>query len=266
MNLKFTSAIVASLILHGFALFLLLFSLEKESENGGVNLKEGTKFESIMILANAPIGELKEVSIDQKKAQQSKKKTKKQIKPKDIKKSNALASADSKQKARVKAADKISHNVNEKSQKAQEQKESVSSSANANQDSKAKNQTLSAPIQSNEKNTQTAVSGNAKKQIRSYQAMLMAHLIKHQRYPKNSLRDGEEGKVSVRVSIDSSGNVIASHIKKSCPYASLNDEALDLFHRASPLPKPPSEVIGSKTQLTFSLPINFNIRDYLRRK
>ncbi|EJH1659361.1 energy transducer TonB [Campylobacter jejuni] len=53
----------------------------------------------------------------------------------------------------------------------------------------------------------------------------------------------QEGVVRIRVSIDESGNVLSKELKKSCPYAALNDEALSLFKRASPLPKPPKEML-----------------------
>ncbi|EJQ5017047.1 energy transducer TonB, partial [Campylobacter jejuni] len=53
---------------------------------------------------------------------------------------------------------------------------------------------------------------------------------------------------------------------KSCPYAALNDEALSLFKRASPLPKPPKEMLKNGDKISFVMPIDYNIKDYLGKK
>ncbi|HHW4242892.1 TPA: energy transducer TonB family protein, partial [Campylobacter coli] len=138
--------------------------------------------------------------------------------------------------------------------------------ANASENSKFKNESLSAPLQSNEDKTQTIVSGNAKEQVKSYQALLMAHLTKFKKYPQEAIMQKQEGVVRIRVSIDESGNVLSKELKKSCPYAALNDEALSLFKRASPLPKPPKEMLKNGDKISFVMPIDYNIKDYLGKK
>lgn len=211
--------LVSSLILHALVLMFFLFSFYTQEKSSGVDFKQGVEFTSIMMVSELPIGELKEVSIDQKKSN-SQDKNKKQ----DEKMS--LNSQD--KNAVLKAQKKI-----EKQDENQAQKEI----ANASENSKFKNETLSAPLQSNEDKTQTIVSGNAKEQIKSYQALLMAHLAKFKKYPQEAIMQKQEGVVRIRVSIDESGNVLSKELKKSCPYAVLNDEVLSLFKRASPLPK-----------------------------
>ncbi|WP_053870865.1 energy transducer TonB family protein, partial [Campylobacter coli] len=213
--------LVSSLILHALVLMFFLFSFYTQEKSSGVDFKQGVEFTSIMMVSELPIGELKEVSIDQKKSN-SQDKNKKQ----DEKMS--LNSQD--KNAVLKAQKKI-----EKQDENQAQKEI----ANASENSKFKNESLSAPLQSNEDKTQTIVSGNAKEQIKSYQALLMAHLAKFKKYPQEAIMQKQEGVVRIRVSIDESGNVLSKELKKSCPYAVLNDEVLSLFKRASPLPKPP---------------------------
>ncbi|ENY8263906.1 energy transducer TonB, partial [Campylobacter coli] len=210
--------LVSSLILHALVLMFFLFSFYTQEKSSGVDFKQGVEFTSIMMVSELPIGELKEVSIDQKKSN-SQDKNKKQ----DEKMS--LNSQD--KNAVLKAQKKI-----EKQDENQAQKEI----ANASENSKFKNETLSAPLQSNEDKTQTIVSGNAKEQIKSYQALLMAHLAKFKKYPQEAIMQKQEGVVRIRVSIDESGNVLSKELKKSCPYAVLNDEVLSLFKRASPLP------------------------------
>ena len=240
--------LVSSLILHALVLMFFLFSFYTQEKSSGVDFKQGVEFTSIMMVSELPIGELKEVSIDQKKSN-SQDKNKKQ----DEKMS--LNSQD--KNAVLKAQKKI-----EKQDENQAQKEI----ANASENSKFKNETLSAPLQSNEDKTQTIVSGNAKEQIKSYQALLMAHLTKFKKYPQEAIMQKQEGVVRIRVSIDESGNVLSKELKKSCPYAVLNDEVLSLFKRASPLPKPPKEMLKDGEIISFVMPIDYNIKDYLGKK
>ncbi|EHD2678685.1 energy transducer TonB [Campylobacter coli] len=240
--------LVSSLILHALVLMFFLFSFYTQEKSSGVDFKQGVEFTSIMMVSELPIGELKEVSIDQKK-RNSQDKNKKQ----DEKMS--LNSQD--KNAVLKAQKKI-----EKQDENQAQKEI----ANASENSKFKNESLSAPLQSNEDKTQTIVSGNAKEQIKSYQALLMAHLAKFKKYPQEAIMQKQEGVVRIRVSIDESGNVLSKELKKSCPYAVLNDEVLSLFKRASPLPKPPKEMLKDGEKISFVMPIDYNIKDYLGKK
>ncbi|EDO8873658.1 energy transducer TonB [Campylobacter coli] len=240
--------LVSSLILHALVLMFFLFSFYTQEKSSGVDFKQGVEFTSIMMVSELPIGELKEVSIDQKKSN-SQDKNKKQ----DEKMS--LNSQD--KNAVLKAQKKI-----EKQDENQAQKEI----ANASENSKFKNESLSAPLQSNEDKTQTIVSGNAKEQVKSYQALLMAHLTKFKKYPQEAIMQKQEGVVRIRVSIDESGNVLSKELKKSCPYAVLNDEALSLFKRASPLPKPPKEMLKNGDKISFVMPIDYNIKDYLGKK
>ncbi|EDO6741316.1 energy transducer TonB [Campylobacter coli] len=239
---------VLSLILHALVLMFFLFSFYTQEKSSGVDFKQGLEFTSIMMVSELPIGELKEVSIDQKKSN-SQDKNKKQ----DEKMS--LNSQD--KNAVLKAQKKI-----EKQDENQAQKEI----ANASENSKFKNESLSAPLQSNEDKTQTIVSGNAKEQVKSYQALLMAHLTKFKKYPQEAIVQKQEGVVRIRVSIDESGNVLSKELKKSCPYAALNDEVLSLFKRASPLPKPPKEMLKNGDKISFIMPIDYNIKDYLGKK
>ncbi|EAB5360886.1 energy transducer TonB [Campylobacter jejuni] len=239
---------VLSLILHALVLMFFLFSFYTQEKSSGVDFKQGAEFTSIMMVSEFPIGELKEVSIDQKKSN-SQDKNKKQ---------DERISFNSQDKnAVLKVQKKI-----EKQDENQAQKEI----ANASENSKFKNESLSAPLQSNEDKTQTIVSGNAKEQVKSYQALLMAHLTKFKKYPQEAIMQKQEGVVRIRVSIDESGNVLSKELKKSCPYAALNDEALSLFKRASPLPKPPKEMLKNGDKISFVMPIDYNIKDYLGKK
>lgn len=60
--------LVSSLILHALVLMFFLFSFYTQEKSSGVDFKQGVEFTSIMMVSELPIGELKEVSIDQKKS------------------------------------------------------------------------------------------------------------------------------------------------------------------------------------------------------
>lgn len=239
---------VLSLILHALVLMFFLFSFYTQEKSSGVDFKQGLEFTSIMMVSELPIGELKEVSIDQKKSN-SQDKNKKQD-----------------EKINLNSQDKNAVLKVQKKIKKQDKNQAQKEIANASENSKFKNESLSAPLQSNEDKTQTIVSGNAKEQVKSYQALLMAHLTKFKKYPQEAIMQKQEGVVRIRVSIDENGNVLSKELKKSCPYAALNDEVLSLFKRASPLPKPPKEMLKNGNKISFVMPIDYNIKDYLGKK
>ncbi|EAI1107110.1 energy transducer TonB [Campylobacter coli] len=239
---------VLSLILHALVLMFFLFSFYTQEKSSGVDFKQGLEFTSIMMVSELPIGELKEVSIDQKKSN-SQDKNKKQD-----------------ERINLNSQDKNAVLKVQKKIKKQDKNQAQKEIANAGENSKFKNESLSAPLQSNEDKTQTIVSGNAKEQVKSYQALLMAHLTKFKKYPQEAIMQKQEGVVRIRVSIDESGNVLSKELKKSCPYAVLNDEVLSLFKRASPLPKPPKEMLKNGNKISFVMPIDYNIKDYLGKK
>ncbi|EAH6426983.1 energy transducer TonB [Campylobacter coli] len=239
---------VLSLILHALVLTFFLFSFYTQEKSSGVDFKQGLEFTSIMMVSELPIGELKEVSIDQKKSN-SQDKNKKQD-----------------ERINLNSQDKNAVLKVQKKIKKQDKNQAQKEIANAGENSKFKNESLSAPLQSNEDKTQTIVSGNAKEQVKSYQALLMAHLTKFKKYPQEAIMQKQEGVVRIRVSIDESGNVLSKELKKSCPYTALNDEALSLFKRASPLPKPPKEMLKNGDKISFVMPIDYNIKDYLGKK
>ncbi|EIP3111712.1 energy transducer TonB, partial [Campylobacter jejuni] len=224
---------VLSLILHALVLMFFLFSFYTQEKSSGVDFKQGLEFTSIMMVSELPIGELKEVSIDQKKSN-SQDKNKKQD-----------------ERINLNSQDKNAVLKVQKKIKKQDKNQAQKEIANASENSKFKNESLSAPLQSNEDKTQTIVSGNAKEQVKSYQALLMAHLTKFKKYPQEAIMQKQEGVVRIRVSIDESGNVLSKELKKSCPYAALNDEVLSLFKRASPLPKPPKEMLKNGNKISF---------------
>jgi len=92
----------------------------------------------------------------------------------------------------------------------------------------------------------------------TWQSVLLHHLEKHKRYPRQARRRGQEAVVYVRVTINRDGKVIASQLSKACPYRTLNRETLALITRAQPLPPPPTEVSGETIE--FVVPVAFSLK------
>jgi protein TonB len=99
--------------------------------------------------------------------------------------------------------------------------------------------------------------GTAKLQL-TWNKQLVAHLNRFKHYPKDARTRAIQGEVSVTFTIDRVGQVVASHILRSSGSPSLDDEALAVLRRASPLPSPPAQVAGATIDLT--IPIQFKIR------
>lgn len=83
----------------------------------------------------------------------------------------------------------------------------------------------------------------------------MAHLERRKRYPAAARGRREEGIVQVRFRIDGSGNVLTADLVQSSGYGALDDEAIDLVIRASPVPEPPPGMNG-----TVTVPIRFSVK------
>lgn len=98
----------------------------------------------------------------------------------------------------------------------------------------------------------------AKKKAADYYSLLMAHLQRNKRYPSEAKKARQQGIVTVRFSIDRSGTVTASSIKKSSGHALLDQATLDLMQRVSPLPPIPREM--GRESLTIALPIDYALR------
>jgi TonB family protein len=99
--------------------------------------------------------------------------------------------------------------------------------------------------------------GTAKAQI-TWNKALVAQISRFKRYPNAARARGVQGEVSVTFTIDRAGQVITSRILLSSGSTSLDEEALAVLRRASPLPSPPAQLAGATFDLT--LPIQFKIR------
>lgn len=88
--------------------------------------------------------------------------------------------------------------------------------------------------------------------VATWRGAVMAHLNRHKRYPGG----GAGGTSSVAFTIDRSGHVLSARLIGSSGSAVLDQEAVALARRASPLPAPPGNIGGANIVLT--VPIRFS--------
>jgi len=93
----------------------------------------------------------------------------------------------------------------------------------------------------------------------TWKGLLLRHLERHKRYPWEAQRARHEGITYVRFTMSRDGRVLAVRIERPSGHASLDQEGLDLPHRAQPLPPLPQDQPAESLELV--VPIQF----YLRR-
>ena len=86
----------------------------------------------------------------------------------------------------------------------------------------------------------------------TWRSALMAHLNRHKRFPAG----GSRGVSQVAFTIDRAGRVLSARLIGSSGDAALDQEAVALAQRASPVPAPPPDVGGGN--VTLSVPVRFN--------
>lgn len=88
-----------------------------------------------------------------------------------------------------------------------------------------------------------------------WQSRLSAWLNRHKRYPRGARSRREEGVVNVSFAIDAAGVVVSARISRSSGNPELDQAALDMLRRASPVPAPPPGVARK-----IAVPVQFNLR------
>jgi periplasmic protein TonB len=88
-----------------------------------------------------------------------------------------------------------------------------------------------------------------------WQSRVMAWLNRHKRYPRGARSRREQGVVSVSFAINASGSVTSARITRSSGNSELDQAALDMLRRASPVPAPPPGVGRN-----IALPVEFSLR------
>lgn len=92
----------------------------------------------------------------------------------------------------------------------------------------------------------------------NFAGTLMSHLGRHKRYPAEAREQRHEGVATVRFSMDRNGQVLSARLEKSSGFALLDQEAMAILQRATPLPRIPDALTGDVLELV--IPIQFSLR------
>jgi protein TonB len=93
----------------------------------------------------------------------------------------------------------------------------------------------------------------------AYGARVRTHLEAHKIYPRGAKRLRQTGVVTVRFVIDREGRVISSRIVSPSGVLALDEEALAMLARASPVPRPPAGVPGARIEMR--TPVEFSLEN-----
>ena len=272
-------AFILASALHA-ALFIFIANggkaINLEQNFGGFDYPiKNDQIESIMIISDLSIGDFKEVAVNSQKSPTPQLEEETEVKEEEKPEIASLEEVKSqievvkkqetpkkiKPKKIVKKPVKIAEETNKKSNEDTQKVSNLDSDIN----SVAKDDVASAPVSGSGTRIVGSFAGSGADK-KSWQGMVVSHLNKHKKYPSNALLSGFEGVVYVRVKIAANGEVLSVLLTKGSKFEILNNEATELFNRASPLPSPPSEMMGSDRDLTLNFPIEFNIKKYKASK
>lgn len=94
--------------------------------------------------------------------------------------------------------------------------------------------------------------------VERWQSNVLRHLAQRRRYPPGAQQRGEQGVAVIRFTIDISGRVLSIALTGSSGFAELDQAAVDLVNRSSPVPAPPQGLPQSR--LTLTVPIEYTRR------
>lgn len=90
-----------------------------------------------------------------------------------------------------------------------------------------------------------------------YLAELFRKLARHKVYPAELKKNKIEGRVVVKFTLAADGRVISSSIQQSSGNESLDDAALQMLNKASPLPAIPSWM--NRAEMTLAVPVEYSL-------
>nr|WP_175429105.1 TonB family protein [Lysobacter enzymogenes] len=91
---------------------------------------------------------------------------------------------------------------------------------------------------------------------RHWQQLLLGHLERFKRYPRQARRLHQQGVAQLHMTVAGDGGVRAARIEASSGYPGLDEEALAVAQRASPVPAPPAD-LGDPVEVV--VPVEFYI-------
>ena len=115
-----------------------------------------------------------------------------------------------------------------------------------------------AMVKATGKSDQQTSGGKAGKQ-RTYIQELYQWLAKHRTYPPIAKKSKQEGTVLLAFTVNRQGDISESSIKKSSGYPLLDEAAIRMLEKASPLPPVPDDFYPNRNQLPLVMPIEFSL-------
>jgi protein TonB len=95
--------------------------------------------------------------------------------------------------------------------------------------------------------------------LETWEGRVLAEVQRKKRYPYAAMQAGQQDVVTVHVVVDAAGNIVESSIVTSKNFALLDEAALDLLRRCSPLPAPPESALTGN-RIAFDLPIAYALK------
>ncbi len=92
----------------------------------------------------------------------------------------------------------------------------------------------------------------------TWEGLVLAALNKGKRYPREASFRRQQGAPYIRFVMDREGKVLSVRLERSSGFRALDEEAVALPKRASPLPRPPEDVKGDTIELV--VPVEFFMR------
>lgn len=92
-----------------------------------------------------------------------------------------------------------------------------------------------------------------------YAALLQAWLERHKTYPQRARAGRQEGQVLLYFAMNREGRILARQIRRGSGHTILDEEALAMLERASPLPPFPAEFGQNRLELV--VPVRFRLKD-----
>lgn len=90
-----------------------------------------------------------------------------------------------------------------------------------------------------------------------YGSLLAREFAKHKQYPRVALMRGWQGTVRIKLEVDANGNVTSSTVSVSSSFDALDQQALEMVRKASPLPLPPETL--RHRPFTITVPVLFRL-------
>ncbi len=118
--------------------------------------------------------------------------------------------------------------------------------------------TSSGPASASHAGPPSTMRGSDAGQPADYRTLVAAHLARFKRYPATARMRHMEGRVRLHLSIGRDGQILGCKVIDGSGYTVLDDGAMTMAERASPLPPPPDDMAGSRIDLV--VPVDFFLR------